>query len=122
MDRFNPVRHQLIITDDILTPVLFRRKVEQLVGHELIKFLSDIKQLMVAPPPPHTQQFTSSVKKLIVECPVVTRSFSHHSRNKVNFQKTVVNVVHDMMTKKMVFVKREKHLSTLAEVEDRWKL
>jgi hypothetical protein len=87
-------------TYDIPTLVLFRSEAEQVVEHELIKSLSDFKQVMVAPSPPHTQQFTSSVKKSIVERLIVTQNFSHHTRTKVNFQKSIVKIARDMLTKK----------------------
>jgi hypothetical protein len=54
-------------TKDIPTPMLLRSEAEQLIGHELINVLDDFKQLMVAPLPPHVQQFTSSVKKARME-------------------------------------------------------
>jgi hypothetical protein len=74
------------------------------------ELLSDFNQLTVAPSPPHTQQFTSSMKISIVECPIVTWSFSHHERNKVNYWKSVIKVVYNMLIKKWVFVKWDKLL------------
>jgi hypothetical protein len=87
-------------TEDTLTPMLLRSESEQLVGQEFIKALSDFKQLTVTPLSLQTQQFTSSVKKSIVECPVETRSFHHQQRTKIKSQKPVVKVVYDMLIKK----------------------
>jgi hypothetical protein len=71
---------------------------------------------MIAPLSPHTQQFTPSVKKSIVEHPMDTLSFHHQQRTKIKSQKPVVKVVHDILTKKWFFIKRDKQLSALAEV------
>jgi hypothetical protein len=96
--------------------VLPRNEVEQLVGQELINTLRDFKQLTVAPSSPHSQQFTSSVEKSLVEHLGVAQNFNHHQKIKVKARKSIVKVVRDMLTKKWIFVKRDKKLSTLAEV------
>jgi hypothetical protein len=72
-----------------------RSETEKLVGQELIKALSDFKQLAVAP-------FSSNGD---------TRSFICHRRTKINYRKPVVKVVQDMLTKKWVFVRKNKKLS-----------
>jgi hypothetical protein len=91
--------------------VLLRSEAEQLVGQELIKTLSDFKQLEPAPstpPPPPTQQSNPHVKISNVEhpvdtdvkLPINTQSFSHHQKTKLKCQKPVVMVVRDMLIKK----------------------
>jgi hypothetical protein len=102
-------------TEDIPSPVVLRSEGEQLVGQELIKALSDYKQLMVTPVSPHTQQFTSLVKKSIVVHPVA-RTLHHHQRAKIKSWKPLVKIVGDMLIKKWVLIKRDKHLGALAEV------
>jgi hypothetical protein len=87
-------------TEDIPTPVLLRSEVEQLVEQELIKSMSDYKQLTVAPISPYTQQFTSYVKKSVVVRPVYARSFHRHQRTKIKSWKTIVKVVCDILTNK----------------------
>jgi hypothetical protein len=72
--------------------------------------------MMVAPSSPHSQQFTSSVEKSLVEHLGVTQNFNHHERTKVKARKLVVKVVHDILAMKWIFVKRDKKLSALAEV------
>jgi hypothetical protein len=48
-----------------------------------------------------------------VECPVDTQSFSHYWKTKLKCQKLVVKVVQDILTKKWIFVRRNKQLSNL---------
>lgn len=52
----------------------------------------------------------------VVERPVRTQSFNHHRRTKIKSRKPVIKVVHDMLTKKWLFIKRDKQLSALVEV------
>jgi hypothetical protein len=62
--------------EEIHSPVLFKSEVEQLVGQELIKALSDFKQLVVAPLSPQAHQLSSSEKDSNVEHLVDTWSIS----------------------------------------------
>jgi hypothetical protein len=84
--------------EDISTPVLLRSEVEQLVRQKLTKALSDFNQLTIAPLSPHTQQFTSYVKKSIVEHPVDTQNFNQ--RIKIKSHKLVNKVIRDLLTNK----------------------
>jgi hypothetical protein len=92
---------------------MLRSEAYQLVNQELIKALSDSKQLAAAPSPPKTQQPIPSVNISDVERPVDTQSCSHHRKTKLNCQKPVVKVIRDMLTKKWIFVKRNEQLSNL---------
>jgi hypothetical protein len=79
---------------------MLRSEAYQLIDQELIKALSDSKQLAAAPSPPKTQQPIPSVNISDVERPMDTQSYSHHRKTKLNCQKPVVKVVRDMLTKK----------------------
>jgi hypothetical protein len=98
-------------TGIIHCPMLLRSEVEKLVGQELIKALSDFKQLAVVLFSPNNQHCNSSMKESFVEHPVDTQSFICHQRAKINCRKPVVKVVRDMLTKKWVFVQKNKKLS-----------
>jgi hypothetical protein len=86
--------------EEIHSPVMLRSEAEQLVGQELMKALSNFKQMAASPSPPKTQQSTPPVKVSDVERPVDTKSLSHHQKIKLKCQKSVVKVVQDMLTKK----------------------
>jgi hypothetical protein len=94
--------------------VVLRSEAKQLVGQDLIKALSDFKQMAVAPLSPHTQEFNSYVKKPIVEHPVDTRHFCRYHRTNLKCQRPVIKVVCDMLIRKWVFIKRNKQLSTIS--------
>jgi hypothetical protein len=94
------------LIEEIHSPVLFRSEVEQLVGQELIKALSDFKQLMVAPLSPQAHQLSSSEKDSNVEHLVDTWSISCQRKTKIKGRKPSIRVVRDLLTKKWVFVKR----------------
>jgi hypothetical protein len=53
------------------------------------------------------------VKVSDVERPVDTQSFSYYWKTKLKCQKPVVKVVQDILTKKWIFVRRNKQLSNL---------
>jgi hypothetical protein len=97
-------------------PKLLRSEEDQWVRQELIKTLNDFKQLIIAHLSPHTQQFTSYVKKSSVGHLVDTRSFHHHKRTRIKYQKSVVKVIRDMLIEKWIFIKRGKHLTALIKV------
>jgi hypothetical protein len=80
-------------TGVIHSSMLLRSEAEKLIGQELIKALSDFKQLAVAPFSPINQQCNSSVKESFVEHPMDTRSVICHQRTKINCRKPVVKVV-----------------------------
>jgi hypothetical protein len=101
-------------TKEIHSPLLLRSEAEQLVDEELIKALSDFKQQAVAPSSPQTQHHNPVVKVSDVKCPVDTQSLSHHQKTKLKCQKPVVKVVRDMLTKKWIFVKKNKQLRALS--------
>jgi hypothetical protein len=65
----------LLPIEEIHSPLLLRSETEQLVGQELIKALSDLKQLPIAPLSPQGQQHSSSLKESNVEHLVGTQSF-----------------------------------------------
>jgi hypothetical protein len=94
-------------TEEINSPVSPRSEAEQLVGQELIKALSDYKQLVVAPFSPPAQQIYSTVKESNVKHLVSSQSFSCHQRNKIKCQKPAIKVVRDLLTKKWIFMKRK---------------
>jgi hypothetical protein len=60
-------------TEEIHSLVFLRSEAEQLVGQELIKALSDFKQLAVAPLSPQAHQLYSHVKESNVEHLISTR-------------------------------------------------
>jgi hypothetical protein len=60
---------------------------------------------------PQTHESNSFVKESSVHCPVGIRCSSHHRRTKIKYRKSVVKVIHDMLTKKWVFVKMNKQPS-----------
>jgi hypothetical protein len=70
--------------------MLPRSEAEQLVGKELIKALSNFKQLVVAPLSLLAQQIYSTVKESNVKHLVSSRSFSGHRRNKIKCRKLAV--------------------------------
>jgi hypothetical protein len=99
---------------EIHSPVTLRSEAEQLVGQELIKVLSNFKQLAVASSPLKTQQATLLVNVSDVECLLGTQSLSHHQKIKLNCQKPVVKVVQYILTMRWVFLKRNKQLCNLS--------
>jgi hypothetical protein len=56
------------------------------------------------------------MEKSTLERSVDNQSFSHPQSIKIKFRKSGVKVVRDLLTKKWIFVKRDKQLSVLAEV------
>jgi hypothetical protein len=98
-------------TGVIHSPMLLRSEAEKLIGQELIKALSDFKQLVIAPFSPNNQECNSSVKESFVEHPMDTRGVIGHRRTKINYRKPFVKVVRDMLTKKWVFIRKNKKLS-----------
>jgi hypothetical protein len=80
--------------------MLLRSEAEQLVGQELIKALSDFKQLAVTPLFPQAQQLNSTVKDSNVEHFVDARSCNLYWGIRLKCQKPVVKVVRDILTKK----------------------
>jgi hypothetical protein len=87
-------------TKEIHSPVLLRSEAEQLVVQELIKALSDFKQLAVPPLSPQAHQLYSPVKEFNVEHPVGTQSFNCQWKTKMNCRKPVVKVIRDLLMKK----------------------
>jgi hypothetical protein len=74
----------------------------------LIKALSDLKHLVVAPLSPQAHQLSSFEKDSNVEYLVDTQSISSQWKTKLKGQKPYVRVVRDLLIKKWVFVKRNK--------------
>jgi hypothetical protein len=99
--------------EDIQTPSMIRSEVEQSIGHQLIKALSNFKQSIVAPLS-STNLHTSSRKQIVF---VSTRSNQRHnqkSKFKIKTQKLVIKVTCDMLTKKWIFIRRDKLLDDCA--------
>jgi hypothetical protein len=79
-----------------------------------MKALSSFKQWVTTPSSPQTQQPKPLVKVSDVERPMDTQRFSHHRKTKSKCRKSVVKVARGMMTKKWIFVKRNKQVNALS--------
>jgi hypothetical protein len=77
----------------VKTPVLFRSEVEQLLGFELIKVLSNFKHSLVAPSLLSTQQNTSLEKKAFEGHMEGNQSCSRQQKVKIKSRKPGVKVV-----------------------------
>lgn len=82
---------------------------EQWIRYELIKALSNFKHNVVPPPSPSFLQNTSSEKEAIVVSPKSTQLCSE-TKLKNKCKKPFFKVTRDMLTKKWIFVKKEKKL------------
>jgi hypothetical protein len=99
--------------EEIHSTMLLRSKVKQLVRQELIKALSDFKQWVTTPSSSQTQQPKPLVKVSDVQRSVDTQRFSHHRNIKSKYRKPIVKVIRNMVTKKWIFVKRNKQVNAL---------
>ncbi|TVU09810.1 hypothetical protein EJB05_43306, partial [Eragrostis curvula] len=106
------VDNQRHLCEEMQTPVLLRSEAEQLVGEELIKALCNFKQVEVAPlsPRSRSRQNASHEKDPNMVYTEGTKSFSHHRKAKIKSRKCVFKVRRDLLTKKWIFVKKEKQL------------
>jgi biopolymer transport protein ExbD len=80
----------------------------------LIKNLGNFKQMVAVPLSPRKN--SSSEKKSIVVCLRGSRSFILNRKIKNKSHAPTFKVVHDMLMKKWIFIKKDKQLSVWSEV------
>lgn len=102
------------------TPLQIRSGEEQSAGHELIKALSNFKQNVVLPLCPSFLQNNSSKKEAIVGSPEGNQCCIQKPKFKLKSQKPSkvvrnpdIKVVRDLLTKKWIFIRRDKKLGDL---------
>jgi hypothetical protein len=104
--------------EDIHTLVLFKSEDEQLVGHELIKALRSFKLSMVSSLSPSTSschQSFSNNETIVVHLKEIQ---SFYPRRKVKFKsmKSGFKVICNLLTKKWIVVKKNRHLHNLFQM------
>jgi hypothetical protein len=102
--------------EDVQTPVMFRSEDEQLVGHKLIKALRTFKLSPVSPLSPSNRHGSYLNNEAIVVLPKGTQSCYPRRKVKFKSRKPGFKVVHDLLTKKWIVVKKDRQLSNLFQM------
>jgi hypothetical protein len=89
--------------------LVIRSEAKQSIRHQLIKVLSNFKQNMVTPLS-CSNLHTSCRKKIVSVSSEGNQCRSQISKFKIRIQKPIVKVVHDMLTKKWIFIRKDKQL------------
>jgi hypothetical protein len=104
-------RYSQPIIDDVHTPSIIRCEAEQLVVHEFIKALSNLKHTMVALLSSSIRQNTSPKKEEIVVH--LAGNLSCHQKLKFKSHEQVLKLVWNMLTKKYIIVTKYNKFSAL---------
>jgi hypothetical protein len=96
--------------------MIFRSEEEQLIGHELIKDLRNLKLSTVPPMSPSSRHETLSNNEAFVVHLKGNQSYDRQQRLKIKSRKWSFKLVCDMLTKKWVIFKKDRPVRGLMEV------
>jgi hypothetical protein len=88
---------------------MIRSEAEQLIGFQLIKALSNLKQNAVTPPSSSNLR-TSFEKETVAAIMGDNQRCSKKLKHKIKSHKPAIKVVRDMLTRKWIFIKKDKQL------------
>jgi hypothetical protein len=93
--------------ENIQTPILFRSKDEQLVGHELIKALRNLELSMIPHLSPSSHHESPSHNEALVVQSKGNQSYNRQRKLKIKSRKSGFKLVRDMLTMKLVVVNND---------------
>jgi hypothetical protein len=97
--------------------VRFRSEEEQSVGYELFKALRKLKLSSVSPLPSSSNRHESpSSNEAIVIHPKGGQSHHQRRKGKIKFRKPYFKVVRNLLTKKLIVIKKDRWVRDLVEV------